>query len=99
MSFFNFSFQQQIDEFRKLFDSIVASIRSLKENLANTGTMRSSEIEQTIKICGTTYSDAQKSIKTLLDNGEFNYLIASSERANPTQKESRLELILNAPSV
>lgn len=84
MSFFNFFFQQQIDEFRKLFDSIVASIRSLKENLANTGTMRSSEIEQTIKICGTTYSDAQKSIKMLLDNGEFNYLIASSERAkNP----------------
>lgn len=66
---------QQIDEFRKHFESILASIRSLKENFANTSTMRSSEIEQTIKICSSTYADVQKSIKTLLDNGEFDYLI------------------------
>ncbi|CRL08293.1 CLUMA_CG021374, isoform B [Clunio marinus] len=59
----------QIDEFKKHFETIVASIKSLKENLANTSTMRSQEIEQTIKICSPTYSDVQKSIKTLLDNG------------------------------
>lgn len=68
---------QQIDEFRKLFNSILASIKSLKENLANTSTMRSLEIEQTIKICSSTYSDVQKSIKTLLDNGELNYCFMS----------------------
>lgn len=82
--FFHFFFRtkQQIDEFRKHFESILASIKSLKENLANTSTMRASEIEQTIKICNATYAETQKSIKTLLDNGEFNYLITLYQRAN-----------------
>ena len=33
--------------------------------------MRSSEIEQTIKICNDTYDEIQRHIKILLDNGEF----------------------------
>lgn len=78
-SFLSF-FSQQIEEFRKHFESILASIKSLKENLANTSTMRASEIEQTMKICSSTYADTQKSIKALLDNGEFNYFYERVKR-------------------
>lgn len=82
------AFSQQIDEFRKHFEAILASIKSLKENFANTSTMRSAEIEQTIKICCSTYNDVQKSIKSLLDNGEFNYLINLIMSVKSTQSEA-----------
>ena len=36
--------------------------------------MRASDIEQTMKICNSTYSEAQKAIKALLDDGKFNYI-------------------------
>lgn len=58
----------------------MTSIRSLKENLSSTSTMRASEIEQTMKICSSTYADVQRSIKTLLENGELNYSITFGAR-------------------
>lgn len=61
---------KQIDEFNKFFNNTMSTVKSLKGNLSNTDTMRSSEIEQTIKLCTTIYDEIQRSIKILLDNGE-----------------------------
>lgn len=76
------SFTQQIDEFKKFFDSTVSSIKALKENLSNINTMRSSEIEQTMKMCNTKYLDIQKHIKFLLENGKVNYIFFGKQKLN-----------------
>lgn len=65
-----FVFNKKIEDFRKAYEKTLTSIDGLQQNLADSNTMRASEIEQTIKICNSTNSDVQKSIKSLLDNGE-----------------------------